>query len=82
MTKIEITREELQELSDTLNDAVSEYPAVGQLIEMNALTIEIVCSDCHGTGEVSVAESDGEGHTMQGVGTQKCLCKINNENEE
>jgi hypothetical protein len=35
-----------------------------------------VCEFCNGTGEVSVDESDGEGHIMNGVGTQKCICRL------
>ena len=34
------------------------------------------CEYCGGTGEVSVDEQDGEGHTMRGVGSQKCICRI------
>jgi len=33
------------------------------------------CALCDGTGEVSTDESDGEGHIMSGVGTQKCVCQ-------
>lgn len=36
---------------------------------------ETRCEECRGTGEVSTDEDDGEGHTMQGVGTEKCLCQ-------
>jgi hypothetical protein len=37
---------------------------------------EGVCKFCEGTGEVSVDESDGEGHIMKGTGTQKCICTL------
>lgn len=37
---------------------------------------EAICADCEGTGEVAVDVDDGEGHTMRGVGSQKCLCRI------
>ena len=33
---------------------------------------EEVCIDCLGTKEVSTDVDDGEGHTMRGVGTEKC----------
>ncbi len=33
------------------------------------------CEHCHGEGEVRTDEDDGEGHTMQGVGTKKCICQ-------
>jgi len=36
-----------------------------------------VCAYCLGEGEYSTDESDGEGHIMRGVGTQKCHCTIN-----
>jgi len=35
--------------------------------------VEDVCAYCYGEGEYSVDESDGEGHIMRGVGTQKCV---------
>jgi hypothetical protein len=35
-----------------------------------------VCEFCEGTGLVSVDESDGEGHMMRGVGTEKCICQL------
>jgi len=38
--------------------------------------IEEACELCLGTGEVSVDESDGEGHIMRGVGTRKCECRL------
>lgn len=38
-------------------------------------TTEERCEHCHGTGEVATDEDDGEGHTMRGVGTQKCICQ-------
>jgi hypothetical protein len=34
------------------------------------------CELCGGTGEISTDEQDGEGHTMRGVGTQKCICRV------
>lgn len=43
---------------------------------------EYVCEMCEGTGEVSVDEDDGEGHTMRGVGTQKCLCQIKDRQDD
>lgn len=36
--------------------------------------VEEVCAYCLGEGEYSTDESDGEGHIMRGVGTQKCHC--------
>ena len=33
------------------------------------------CEYCGGTGEVATDEDDGEGHTMRGVGSQKCICQ-------
>lgn len=46
------------------------------------ITAEERCSECLGTGEVSCDESDGEGHIMRGVGTQKCLCQIKEEDHD
>lgn len=39
------------------------------------------CEWCEGTGEVVVDEDDGEGHTMRGVGTRKCICQFNHHNK-
>lgn len=35
-----------------------------------------VCMYCLGTGKISIDEEDGEGHTMRGVGEQRCYCQI------
>ncbi len=35
-----------------------------------------VCDFCGGSGEIATDESDGEGHIMRGVGTQKCICRL------
>ena len=35
-----------------------------------------ICEECGGTGEVHFDESDGEGHIMRGTGTQKCICQL------
>lgn len=43
--------------------------------------IEEACELCLGTGEVSVDESDGEGHIMRGVGTRKCECRLEKQDE-
>lgn len=37
--------------------------------------IKIVCAYCLGTGVIHSDEDDGEGHTMRGVGVEKCHCK-------
>lgn len=39
-------------------------------------TDEGECVDCEGTGTVSCDETDGSGNIERGVGTQKCLCKV------
>lgn len=43
--------------------------------------VEEVCAYCFGEGEYPVDESDGEGHTMRGVGTQKCHCRNRDEDD-
>lgn len=40
------------------------------------------CAECGGTGEVPCDEDDGEGHTQSGVGTQKCICRKEQEVEK
>lgn len=44
--------------------------------------VEEVCGFCLGTGEVSVDEDDGEGHTARGVGTRKCTAAIHADEPE
>ena len=34
-----------------------------------------VCAFCHGEGEVSTDEMDGDGNLERGVGTRKCICR-------
>ena len=42
-----------------------------------------VCMYCLGTGGVSVDERDRDGNWERGVGTRKCECRLNDqENEE
>lgn len=56
------------------------YDAAGSAEEIVGYIVnEVVegkCSECDGTGEVPADEDDGQGHTMRGVGTQKCICQI------
>ena len=87
MTKIELTKEEVFDMTECLSLIDHHDLVPTQLIELGNLTIEVVCSECRGTGEISVDEDDGQGHTMRGVGTQKCICKSkpepdDQENEE
>ena len=44
--------------------------------------VEEVCAYCLGDGEYSTDESDGEGHIMRGVGTQKCHCTIEDDYDD
>ncbi len=37
---------------------------------------------CDGSGEIPCDEDDGEGHIMNGVGIQKCPCKIKDDEYE
>lgn len=34
------------------------------------------CEWCGGEGVIATDEDDGEGHTMRGVGSQKCICQV------
>ena len=43
---------------------------------------EDVCEFCNGTKEVSVDESDGEGHITRGTGTRKCICALEEQTED
>lgn len=45
----------------------------------NECEVEEVCAFCLGDGEVSTDETDSDGNVMQGVGTQKCVCRIDEE---
>ena len=33
------------------------------------------CEFCGGDGYVTVDEDDGEGHSMGGVGSRRCICR-------
>ncbi len=41
-----------------------------------------VCELCGGTGEIPTDIDDGEGHIMQGVGTEICPCKRRTKDED
>lgn len=58
----------------------NEIDSFGRYLATNGKRIncphqEEVCEWCEGTGEVATDEEDGEGHTMRGVGTRKCICQ-------
>jgi hypothetical protein len=40
------------------------------------------CEICGDTGEVPCDEEDGEGHTMRGVSTRKCICRRNKKQDD
>ena len=63
----------LKKIKATWPEYWEEYQEKGQELRYKA------CPEgmCDGSGEISTDESDGEGHIMRGVGTQKCLCKTN-----
>lgn len=44
--------------------------------------MEEKCEICDGSGYVQVDVDDGEGHTMKGVGVEKCICQEVDEFEE
>lgn len=43
--------------------------------------VEKVCEFCHGTGEVSCDERDSDGNWQRGVGTQRCECQLDIEED-
>lgn len=43
---------------------------------------EVECEYCGGTGEVSTDETDESGNVMRGVGTRKCECRLNDQEDE
>ena len=69
MIKIELTKEELQTLSDRVEQAINDEIGVGDTLEIADLDIEIVCSDCHGTGVVTEGQHDD-------IRESKCACQI------
>lgn len=56
---------------------ITQQQLIDLLVEDNQM-----CEDCHDEGEVSTDESDGEGHIMRGVGSQKCHCKSRHDDDE
>ena len=44
----------------------------------DGIITEVKCDYCGGSGRIATDESDGEGHIMQGVGREKCICQIEN----
>lgn len=77
MIQLNITKTDLEHILENLEnwaEGVQEGEAI--LLELpesgEKVQVEIVCDECLGEGEVATDESDGEGHTMRGVGTRKC----------
>lgn len=68
-------RQNLQKIKNAWPEYWEDYQEKGQTLRFEA------CPEgmCDGSGEIPADEDDGEGHTMRGVGTQKCLCKAKND---
>lgn len=49
--------------------------SVAERMDNLSESIEEVCEDCGGTGEVSFDVSDGEGNIQRGVGSKQCPCR-------
>ena len=85
MIKIELTKEELQTLLERVEQAINDEIGVGDMIELEKIVeIEIVCSDCHGTGEVTVDEAvyPDAGSPTAPIGTRTCHCKHREEEHD
>lgn len=73
--KIRLTSEDIKTLCEKLVDAYERDEQDFQILLNESrlvLFFEVVCDECLGEGEVSTDVDDGEGHTMRGVGTEKC----------
>ena len=80
--KEEIKREYAAEIlgREDLNEQVLAYMihgGAGFVTSAGTYTIEPECDLCGGTGEIAMDQEDGEGHTMSGVETRKCVCQNN-----
>lgn len=80
--KIELESTDEADLAQVLNFIADDVAEGREIVLGNKLatgkveyTSEERCEHCHGSGEVATDEDDGEGHTMRGVGTQKCICQ-------
>lgn len=74
---------------DYVEDWVTIKAATGEVYTVSAENIKDLlvargdmCGECEDTGEIATDEEDGEGHTMRGVGTRKCPCKVISKDHE
>ncbi len=76
MIKIELTKEEYTSLVEAIDelDPFNDLP-IGTMVETKEVIIEIVCSECHGTGTIEVGEHDN-------IHTKKCPCRQKEDDEE
>lgn len=77
-------RAEVREEYGQEDDNGVEHPLGLYVCEkcQDSCEVEEVCGECLGTKKVATDEDDGEGHTMRGVGEQKCpSCSITNEED-
>jgi hypothetical protein len=73
---VEAIRDLYEKLEDIDIQKISYLRSSDDVTEWSAtFKTEERCEHCHGDGEVATDEDDGEGHTMRGVGSQKCICQ-------
>lgn len=78
LTAISDDKYELSTVLDHVSGQIADGYTSGHLAEGYwEIKEEERCEHCFGSGEVATDEDDGEGHTMRGVGTQKCICQSN-----
>lgn len=76
--KVVVEAETEAEATEKAYDTLSE----AQGIEFNIkATEEGECAECGGDGEVSCDETDRDGNIERGVGTQKCICRVEAEED-
>lgn len=71
MAAMHADRNNLTKLKISFHEYFDDYEERGQKLRFEACPEGI----CDGSGEVACDEEDGEGHTMRGVGTEKCDCR-------
>ena len=51
---------------------------VFEIVAGKVKELKLECEYCGGEGVLSTDVDDGEGHLMQGVGEEKCICQLEN----
>jgi hypothetical protein len=73
------TLEEIKLVNSYYEKKVKRDNAVDAFIEELSIEVAYECEYCNDTGETDTDETDESGNVARGVGSQKCICRVHEE---